>query len=147
MRPSEAAGRSPFMRKIPRSPPFPSNIVLAVGLGLGVLFERYSQLHTVLKLVGAAFLLVLAWRIGTAGRGAADRFGSPVARRPNIDGLRSVRSRNPATRDSNCFVSVSMAVTGQDAALLGSAHALRCPAERDRMLPRRVLLRGIIYDP
>ena len=47
-------------------------LVLAVGLGLGVLFERYSKLHTVLKLVGAAFLLVLAWRIATAGRGAAD---------------------------------------------------------------------------
>ena len=47
-------------------------LVLAVGLRLGVLFERYPELHTVLKLVGAACLLVLAWRIATAGRRAAD---------------------------------------------------------------------------
>ena len=47
-------------------------LVLAVGLSLGVLFERYPERHTVLKLVGAAFLLVLAWRIATAGRRAAD---------------------------------------------------------------------------
>ena len=46
--------------------------VLAVGLRLGVWFERDPERHTVLKLVGAACLLVRAWRIATAGRRAAD---------------------------------------------------------------------------
>jgi len=42
-------------------------LVLAVGLGLGGVFQRYPDVHTVLKFVGAAFLIYLAWRIATAG--------------------------------------------------------------------------------
>ena len=44
-------------------------------------------------------------------RSSRIRFGSPVVRKPNVDGFTPVRSRNPANRDSNSFVSVSMPVT------------------------------------
>ncbi len=54
-------------------------LVLAVGLGLGLLFERYPEVHAVLKLLGASFLLVLAWRIATANRSTADTgLGRPL---------------------------------------------------------------------
>jgi threonine/homoserine/homoserine lactone efflux protein len=42
-------------------------MVLAVGLGLGAVFQVYPVLYTVLKYVGAAYLLYLAWQIATAG--------------------------------------------------------------------------------
>jgi threonine/homoserine/homoserine lactone efflux protein len=45
---------------------FPA-MLFAVGLGLGAVFERYPGLHGVLRYVGAALLLWVAWRIGTAG--------------------------------------------------------------------------------
>lgn len=45
-------------------------MVLAIGLGLGRLFEEVPTTHTVLKVVGSAYLLWLAWRVATAG--AAD---------------------------------------------------------------------------
>ena len=35
---------------------------------------------------------------------------APTAHRPNVDGFTPVRSRDASTRDSKCFVSVSMAV-------------------------------------
>lgn len=41
-------------------------MVLAVGLGLGAVFLVYPALYTVLKYVGAAYLLYLAWQIATA---------------------------------------------------------------------------------
>jgi threonine/homoserine/homoserine lactone efflux protein len=41
---------------------------VCVGLGLGEIFQRYSQAHLVLKYAGAAYLLYLAWRIAQAGR-------------------------------------------------------------------------------
>jgi len=47
-------------------------LVLAVGLGLGALFERFPTVHLALKVAGAVFLLALAWRIATAGGNAAD---------------------------------------------------------------------------
>jgi hypothetical protein len=50
-------------------------MVIAVGLGLGEIFTRYPQVHLVLKYLGAAYLLYLAWRIAQAGRpdgGSAD---------------------------------------------------------------------------
>ena len=46
-------------------------LVLAAGLGLGTLFQRYPDVHTVLKFGGAVFLIYLAWRIATAGHDAA----------------------------------------------------------------------------
>lgn len=42
-------------------------MVLAVGLGLGVVFEAYPVVYTILKYAGAAYLLYLAWAIATSG--------------------------------------------------------------------------------
>ena len=47
-------------------------LVLAVGLGLGTVFQRHPEVHAALKFVGGAFLVYLAWRIATAGHGTAD---------------------------------------------------------------------------
>ncbi|WP_041682509.1 LysE family translocator [Pusillimonas sp. T7-7] len=44
-----------------------SVMVLLVGAGLGAVFEAMPMLYTVLKYVGAAYLLYLAWRIARAG--------------------------------------------------------------------------------
>ncbi|MGE5201899.1 MAG: LysE family translocator [Acidobacteriota bacterium] len=41
-------------------------MVLATGLGLAGLFHGEPRLHTLLKYVGAAYLLYLAWRIARA---------------------------------------------------------------------------------
>ena len=41
-------------------------MVGAVGLGLGTIFIAYPVLQTVLKYVGAAYLIYLAWQIGVA---------------------------------------------------------------------------------
>ncbi len=46
-------------------------MTLAVGLGLGEVFRLYPLLHSILKWVGAAYLLYLAWRIMNAGDPAA----------------------------------------------------------------------------
>ena len=43
-------------------------MVLAVGLGLGAVFQSAPALHDGLKVVGSAYLLYLAWRIATAER-------------------------------------------------------------------------------
>jgi threonine/homoserine/homoserine lactone efflux protein len=42
-------------------------LVLAVGLGLGQLFEQVPLLYSLLRYVGAAYLLYLAWKIAQAG--------------------------------------------------------------------------------
>ncbi len=46
-------------------------MILAVGLGLGRLFEAYPQIHGGLKVAGMGYLLWLSWKIATAG-GTAD---------------------------------------------------------------------------
>lgn len=60
-----------FRRTLPHmlgiSAGFPA-MILAIGLGLGGLFEAYPQIHIILKYVGMAYLLWLAWKIATAGR-------------------------------------------------------------------------------
>lgn len=38
----------------------------AIALGLGLLFERYPLVQTLLKVAGSAYLLYLAWKIATA---------------------------------------------------------------------------------
>lgn len=43
-------------------------LFLAVGLGLGEIFQTCPIIHLILKYVGAAYLLYLAWRIAQAGR-------------------------------------------------------------------------------
>ena len=45
-------------------------VVLATGLGLGALFQRHPDVHAVMKFVGAAFLIYLAWRIASSDPGA-----------------------------------------------------------------------------
>ena len=41
-------------------------MVLIVGLGLGVIFERWPLIYTVLKYAGAAYLVYLAWQIAVS---------------------------------------------------------------------------------
>lgn len=54
-------------------------MVLAIGLGLGGLFETYPRIHAVLKVVGIGYLLWLSWKIATAGRVAdAGPKGKPL---------------------------------------------------------------------
>jgi threonine/homoserine/homoserine lactone efflux protein len=43
-------------------------MVFLVGIGLGVVFKIFPLLYTVLKYAGAAYLLYLAWMIGTSGK-------------------------------------------------------------------------------
>lgn len=45
-----------------------SFMAVVVALGLGVVFDRWPMLYTLLKLVGSAYLLFLAWKIYRAGR-------------------------------------------------------------------------------
>ncbi len=42
-------------------------LVLAVGFGLGAVFETYPLVYNVLRYVGAAYLLYLAWKIAHSG--------------------------------------------------------------------------------
>jgi threonine/homoserine/homoserine lactone efflux protein len=46
---------------------FPAMVAL-VGLGLGGVFEAEPRIHVVLKYVGIAYLLWLAWKVATADR-------------------------------------------------------------------------------
>ena len=41
-------------------------LFMAVALGLGVLFERFPVVQQALRIVGAVYLLYLAWKIATA---------------------------------------------------------------------------------
>ncbi|MCW5714948.1 MAG: LysE family translocator [Bauldia sp.] len=43
-------------------------MVLAIGFGLGEVFERVPQAYTALKIIGAGYMLYLAWRIATSGK-------------------------------------------------------------------------------
>ena len=42
-------------------------LVASVGLGLGQLFEQVPLLHSLLRYMGAAYLLYLAWKIARSG--------------------------------------------------------------------------------
>jgi threonine/homoserine/homoserine lactone efflux protein len=42
-------------------------LVVAVGFGLGTVFQTYPLLYTVLRYIGAAYLLYLAWKIAHSG--------------------------------------------------------------------------------
>jgi len=57
---------------------FPA-MVVAVVLGIATLFEQFPILHIILKIVGAAYLTYLAWRIATAPvNDAAQTTGKPL---------------------------------------------------------------------
>lgn len=55
-------------------------MVLAVGVGLGAVFQAYPAVYTVVKYVGALYLLYLAWHIATAGavEESGDARGRPI---------------------------------------------------------------------
>ena len=64
-------------------------MALAIGLGLSRLFEELPIAHTVLKVVGSAYLLWLAWRVATAGDQELSQAGvrpSPSFRRLHFNG-------------------------------------------------------------
>lgn len=51
-----------------------SFLLLCIGFGLGALLTAFPALHSILKIVGVAYLLYLAWRIALSrslGRGEA----------------------------------------------------------------------------
>lgn len=50
-------------------------LVLAVGLGLGALFNAYPLFYRVLRYVGAAYLLYLAWSIARSGPASEGEIG------------------------------------------------------------------------
>lgn len=52
-------------------------LVLAVGLGLGGVFKAVPVAYTVLRYLGAAYLLYLAWKVATSG---------PVSTTQNVHG-------------------------------------------------------------
>ena len=55
-------------------------MVLAVGFGVGGLFVAYPALHDVLRVVGSAYMLWLAWRIATAsGLGESKTSARPMS--------------------------------------------------------------------
>ena len=55
-------------------------LILVIGLGLGALFTGYPVLHTVLKIVGGAYLLYLAFKIATAkGMAGGEASGRPMS--------------------------------------------------------------------
>lgn len=47
-------------------------MVLATGLGLAGLFHAEPRLHTLLKYIGAIYLLCLAWRVARADAASSD---------------------------------------------------------------------------
>jgi threonine/homoserine/homoserine lactone efflux protein len=51
-------------------------MVLAVGFGLGEVFKAWPPLYTILRYVGAAYLLYLAYKIATSGPMSASGNGS-----------------------------------------------------------------------
>lgn len=56
-------------------------LVLAVGFGLGAVFQSYPVLYNVLRVVGAAYLLYLAWKIAHSGpvSDSADGQAKPIS--------------------------------------------------------------------
>ncbi|MCE0463674.1 MULTISPECIES: LysE family translocator [Pseudomonas] len=52
------------------------SLVLAVGLGLGAMFQTYPLLYTILRYTGAAYLLYLAWKIAHSGPVSDSRAGN-----------------------------------------------------------------------
>ncbi|MDR7231039.1 threonine/homoserine/homoserine lactone efflux protein [Caulobacter sp. BE264] len=53
-------------------------MVLAMGLGLGGVFRAYPVLHEILKWVGAAYMLWLAWKIATSSTVTDRALGKPM---------------------------------------------------------------------
>lgn len=56
-----------------------SGMVAAVGLGLGAVFEAVPIIYEVIRFVGAAYLLYLAWLIANATPSEGEAAGRPVS--------------------------------------------------------------------
>lgn len=71
-----------FVRTIPHIIGIALGVVVmiyCVGLGAAQLLQRYPALHEAMKIVGAAYLLWLAWAIARGGRpGEATRAARPM---------------------------------------------------------------------
>lgn len=48
-------------------------MVVVVGLGFGMLFEKLPSLHELIKIVGVVYLLYLSWLIATAAGSTEDK--------------------------------------------------------------------------
>ncbi len=46
---------------------FPVMVIL-IGTGLGVVFEKYPVLHEIIKVIGIIYLIYLAWRIANSDK-------------------------------------------------------------------------------
>jgi threonine/homoserine/homoserine lactone efflux protein len=68
-------------------------LVAAVGVGLGGLFRAYPMLYEVLRWVGAAYLLYLAW--GIARSGAPKKAGGAAGRPMGFVGAAAFQWVNP----------------------------------------------------
>lgn len=53
-------------------------LLLAVALGLGAVFERYPASHTLLRALGAAYLLHLAWKLWQASSAGTASLDKPL---------------------------------------------------------------------
>ena len=53
-------------------------MVLAMGFGLGGVFRTYPVLHEILRWVGAAYMLWLAWKIGTSSAVSDKSLAKPM---------------------------------------------------------------------
>ncbi len=53
-------------------------LVLAVGVGLGAVFEAFPVLHEVLRYGGVAYLLYLAWKIASSGASSGNAEQKPL---------------------------------------------------------------------
>lgn len=74
-----------FVRTLPHMLGIPGGFVLLclmVAFGLGSLFESYPFLQQLLKWLGAAYLLYLAWKIATAVAPATDGYQGMGAGQP-----------------------------------------------------------------
>ena len=82
-------------------------LVVAVGFGLGAVFQTYPLLYTVLRYVGAAYLLYLAWKIAHSG----PVVGEPSRARRNRSAIWAPRRSNGSIPRPGSWPSVPSALT------------------------------------
>lgn len=55
-------------------------LIIAVGAGLGVIFQNYPAIHWALRITGSAYLIWLAWKIaGISSIGTTDKGEQPIS--------------------------------------------------------------------
>ncbi len=54
------------------------SLVMVTAIGIGSLFQRWPWLNTILRVVGSAYLLYLAWRIAKAGQASERETARPI---------------------------------------------------------------------